>query len=85
MGFDLVFQERHGVEGWEEYTPYVGLSSLSVICSRATQVTLSHCIIRNETASKAERFYLSPKAKKSFSAGSPLLHLDRQKEIMTLK
>lgn len=66
MGFGLVFQERHGVEGWGGHTPYEGLSGLSVICSRAAPITLSHQNIRNETASTVEGFNLSPKAKPLF-------------------
>jgi len=54
------------VEEWEGDTPHIRLSSLSTTCSRATPVTSSHQTVRNETASKPERFYFSLKAKHHF-------------------
>lgn len=54
------------VEGWGGYTPHIGLSSLSAICSRATPVTSSHQTSRQETTSKPEGFYLAHKAKHHF-------------------
>lgn len=59
-------KEHGGMEGSEGHPPCMGLSHLSTIYSRATPVTSCHQAIRNETASKPERFYSALKAKHNF-------------------